>query len=63
MFEKVSVKGGDQHPLYTWLQAQTGEKPDWNFSKYLVSEDASSVTFFKSSVEPLDRKIIDKIDK
>ncbi len=63
MFEKVSVKGSDQHPLYTWLQAQTGEKPDWNFSKYLVNEDASSVTFFKSSVQPLDKKILDKIDK
>ena len=61
MFEKVSVNGGDQHPLYRWLQAKTGEKPDWNFSKYLVSEDGLSVTFFKSSVQPLDDAIVKRI--
>jgi glutathione peroxidase len=61
MFEKISVKGGDQHPLYKWLQSKTGEKPDWNFAKYLVSEDGNNVEFFKSGVEPLDPKIVDKI--
>jgi glutathione peroxidase len=61
MFEKVSVKGSDQHPLYTWLQSKTGEKPDWNFAKYLVSEDGTEVQFFKSGVEPLDSRIVDKI--
>ncbi len=63
MFEKVSVKGRDQHPLYQWLQAKTGERPDWNFAKYFVSEDGTKITFFKSSVQPLDQKIIDKVQK
>ena len=58
MFEKISVKGGDQHPLYQWLQSKTGKKPDWNFAKYLVSEDGETVTFFSSSVEPLDDKLV-----
>ena len=61
MFEKISVKGGDQAPLYSWLQGQTGEKPDWNFAKYLVNEDGTKVEFFKSSVEPLDQKITKEI--
>lgn len=61
MFEKLSVKGGDQHPLYQWLQEKTGNKPDWNFAKYLVSADGTSVTFFKSGVQPLDSELIDKI--
>lgn len=61
MFEKLSVKGGDQHPLYQWLQQKTGSKPDWNFSKYLVSADGNTVTFFKSRVEPLDPSLVDKI--
>jgi glutathione peroxidase len=61
MFEKISVKGSDQHPLYQWLQSKTGEKPDWNFAKYLVSEDGNTVEFFKSGVQPLDPKIVDKI--
>ena len=61
MFEKVSVKGGDQHPLYQWLEAKTGKKPDWNFAKYLVSEDGTQVTFFNSSTQPLDESIISRI--
>lgn len=61
MFEKLSVKGGDQHPLYQWLQAKTGEKPDWNFSKYLINEDGTQVMFFKSGVKPMDETILSKI--
>jgi glutathione peroxidase len=63
MFEKISVKGKNQHPLYQWLEAKTGKRPDWNFAKYLVSEDGSEVTFFKAGVEPESRKIIDKINQ
>lgn len=61
MFEKVSVKGRDQHPLYQWLEAKTGKHPDWNFAKYLVNEDGTRVTFFNSSVQPMDVSIISTI--
>lgn len=61
MFEKISVKGGDQHPLYQWLQSKTGHKPDWNFAKYLISEDGNTVTFFRSDVQPMDQEILDLI--
>lgn len=64
MFEKISVKGSDQHPLYAWLQHKTGSRPDWNFAKYLVYEDGQTVKFFKSGTQPMDdvllREIIDK---
>ncbi|HEX5171030.1 MAG TPA: glutathione peroxidase, partial [Cyclobacteriaceae bacterium] len=33
MFEKISVKGADQDPLYAWLKEKTGEEPTWNFCK------------------------------
>ena len=61
MFEKISVKGGDKHPLYKWLEAKTGETPSWNFCKYLVSADGNEVTFFKQTVKPLDKSILSKI--
>jgi glutathione peroxidase len=61
MFEKISVKGSDQSPLYAWLQSKTGSKPDWNFAKYLVNEDGTEVEFLNSSVQPLDSKIVDKV--
>lgn len=57
MFEKISVKGEDQHPLYQWLKAKTGQEPTWNFCKYLVKPDGT-VKFFPSKVTPLDREIL-----
>jgi len=61
MFEKISVKGKDKHPLYRWLESKTGQTPDWNFAKYLVSEDGNTVYFFKSSVKVYEQPIKEKI--
>jgi len=61
MFEKVSVKGADQAPLYAWLKEKTGEEPSWNFCKYLVKPDGT-VKFFPSKVNPLDKQIINEIN-
>lgn len=60
MFEKISVKGDDQHPLYQWLKEKTGQEPNWNFCKYLVKPDGT-VTFFPSKVKPLDSQIVDAL--
>jgi glutathione peroxidase len=60
MFEKISVKGDDQHPLYQFLKEKTGQEPSWNFCKYLVKPDGS-ITFFNSKVAPLDKQIIDAL--
>lgn len=61
MFEKISVKGADQHPLYAWLKEKTGKEPSWNFCKFLVKADGT-VKFFASNVTPLDKQIIDEIN-
>jgi glutathione peroxidase len=61
MFEKISVKGSDQHPLYQWLEAKTGKHPDWNFSKFLISEDGKTVTFIKSGVKVSDPEVAQKL--
>jgi glutathione peroxidase len=60
MFEKISVKGDDQHELYKWLKEKTGQEPGWNFCKYLVKPDGT-VTFFNSKVKPMDKQILDAI--
>lgn len=60
MFEKISVKGGDQHPLYQWLKEKTGQEPTWNFCKYLVKPDGT-VRFFPSKVKPLDQEILNAL--
>lgn len=58
MFEKISVKGKDQHPLYRWLTARSGKKPSWNFCKYLVDKNGEVAGFFGPKVDPLDESII-----
>lgn len=63
MFEKISVKGSDKHPLYRWLETKTGKTPSWNFSKFLIRPDGSVAEFYASSVDPLDKRIIDQITK
>jgi glutathione peroxidase len=60
MFEKISVKGDDQHPLYALLKEKTGQEPTWNFCKYLVKPDGT-VKFFSSKVKPLDPQIVDAL--
>ncbi|MCU0358127.1 MAG: glutathione peroxidase [Cyclobacteriaceae bacterium] len=61
MFEKISVKGDDQHALYKWLKEKTGNEPTWNFCKYLVKPDGT-VKFFASKVSPLDKQITDALN-
>ena len=60
MFEKISVKGDDQHPLYQFLKEKTGQEPSWNFCKYLVKPDGT-VKFFSSKVKPLDSEIVNAL--
>jgi glutathione peroxidase len=62
MFEKISVRGRDKHPLYKWLEAKTGETPSWNFCKYVVSKDGKDVKFFSSNVKPLDNEILSLVN-
>ncbi len=66
MFEKISVKGEDMHPLYQWLTKKehngwNDDAPTWNFCKYLVNEKGELVAFFPSKVKPLSEDILAKI--
>ncbi len=65
MLDKVSVVGEDRHPLYTWLEenAPNGEKPDWNFCKYLVDENGKVVAFYNSKVKPMSDEMLAAIQK
>jgi glutathione peroxidase len=52
MFTKTSVTGVSAHPLYQQLARQTGQRPTWNFHKYLVSRDGRRVQSFASAISP-----------
>ncbi|MCH7400573.1 glutathione peroxidase [Belliella kenyensis] len=67
MFDKVSVKGADKHPLYRWLSDKdlngwNDKEPTWNFCKYLIDENGELKKFFGSSVNPMDDEIINLIN-
>lgn len=57
MFSKISVRGADQHPFYTFLthkETNPGFDGDitWNFEKFLVGKDGKVVARFAPSTLP-----------
>ncbi|MEO0479795.1 MAG: glutathione peroxidase [Planctomycetota bacterium] len=60
MMEKVSTKSGE---VYDWLNDKTGERPSWNFSKFLVSKDGTEVQFFDPRTTPEDSDLRAAIDR
>lgn len=64
MFSKISVKAGDQHPLYQYL---TEESPvaggvKWNFQKYLVDRRGNVVARFTPATEPMDPALVAELE-
>ena len=60
--EKISVKGNEQHPLYSWLtkKNKNGRKNSsvkWNFKKYLINEDGELIDYYYSITSPTSSKI------
>ncbi|MEM1448787.1 MAG: glutathione peroxidase [Planctomycetota bacterium] len=51
MLAKQSTKEGAS-PLFDRLADLTGERPSWNFCKYVVSADGTKAQFFPSSTRP-----------
>lgn len=62
MFEKITTKGRNQSPVYTWLSDSNlngwnNQRPTWNFCKYLIDENGKLIAFFDSKVKPLSEEI------
>lgn len=67
LFEKISVKGKDQHPLYTYLTSKETNpgfngRITWNFNKFLISRDGRVVGRFGSRTKPGDKKLVAAIE-
>ena len=63
MFAKTAVKDAGQTPLYDDLAKATGERPKWNFHKYLIGRDGRTVTSYKSAVDPESPAFISKVEE
>lgn len=66
MFTKTRVApsaGDELNPLYAELRQRTGAAPRWNFHKYVIARDGTTVSSFGSNVEPDDKAFVDNIEK
>src|SRR2546428_13291177 len=63
MFAKSGVLEGNANPFYKTLAAETGERPQWNFHKYLIDRSGEKVLSFGSAVEPGDRRLVGEIER
>ena len=64
IFEKISVKGSEIHPIYSWLSNESengwnNQVPTWNFSKYLIDKNGDLVGMWGPKTEPQSKEIID----
>lgn len=67
MMSKISVKGDDQHPLYSWLVKESSnagqhEAVKWNFHKFLVDESGNFVKSVEPTTSPKDEEITNWIN-
>ena len=63
MFTKTQVTGEGAAPLFKQLTAQTGQKPRWNFHKYLIGRDGKVIDQYNSMVGPESKTLLSAIDK
>ena len=65
LFSKISVKGGDKHPLYRYLTEQSpfpGEV-EWNFQKYLVDRSGNIIARYHHRTKPLSEEIVRDVER
>ncbi len=65
LFEKISVKGKDQHPLYRFITGASPYKGDikWNFQKYLVDRSGKIAQKYLSAVDPMSKEIQTEVER
>lgn len=61
MMEKVTILGDNKHPLFAWLEEETGKEVKWNFEKFLIDEQGNFKDAFSSEIIPLSEEIINWI--
>ena len=63
MFSKTSVKEAGGSPVFDGLATATGQRPKWNFHKYLIGRDGTTVASFPSKVEPESPEFVSKLEE
>jgi glutathione peroxidase len=65
MFDKLEVKGANQHPLYKELSGQDSPFPGdvkWNFGKFIVGRDGKILKRIEPGVKPESADVVNAIE-
>ncbi|MDB6150169.1 MAG: hypothetical protein JWQ44_1617 [Chthoniobacter sp.] len=65
LFDKLHVKGPEQHPLYGTLTGAESPAPGpvkWNFGKFLVGRDGQLKTRFDSKSAPDSAELVQAVE-
>jgi glutathione peroxidase len=62
LFAKVGVTASNANPLHEGLAKLTGERPRWNFHKYLIDRSGMRARSFASQVEPESKEMVQAIE-
>jgi glutathione peroxidase len=63
LFAKTSVKEAGGSAVFDRLAQATGQRPKWNFHKYLIARDGKSAVSFPSKVEPESPEFVAKVEQ
>lgn len=62
LFSKVGVTAANANPLHEALAKATGERPRWNFHKYLIDRTGMRALSFASQVDPESKEMVQAIE-
>lgn len=62
LFAKTGVTAANANPLHEALARATGERPRWNFHKYLIDRSGTRALSFASQVEPQSKEMMQAIE-
>jgi glutathione peroxidase len=63
MFTKTSVTGDSAVPFFKQLSQDPGQRPKWNFYKYLIGRDGKLIDSYNSMTGPESKSLVQAIEK
>ena len=63
LFAKTPVKDAGGSAVFDALAQATGQRPKWNFHKYLIARDGRTAVGFGSKVEPESPEFVAKVEE
>lgn len=63
MFTKTAVTGDAAAPFFKQLAQDPGQRPKWNFYKYLIGRDGKLIDSYNSMTSPESKSLVQAIEK